>query len=225
MLKQKIRNLANFRRLRKEIAMDIPIDVKVSCTDGTCGESTVVILDPTTEKVTHIVVKENQFPNDEHLVPVSMIKETTPDSIQIACSKEKLAKLDKFIEHEFIRTDIPYEGYPSFRYRLWPYVQPMGIGYIDIKSEHIPPGELAIHRGAHVQAVDGRVGKVDEFLINPINGHVSHIVLREGHLWNKKEVSIPVAQVDHYSDNTVFLKLDKSAIEALPEIPIKRWIG
>jgi hypothetical protein len=36
----------------------------------------------------------------------------------------------------------------------------------------------------------------------------------------KKIVSIPVGQIDHYQDNTVLLKLDNQAIEALPALPI-----
>ena len=204
--------------------MDIPINAVVSCVDGNCGTSTSVILDPTTEKLTHIVVKETRFPNDEHLVPVNIIKETTPNSIQLACKKEELAKMGEFTAHEFIRTEKPYEEYPPNMYMLWPYVHPLEYEYAEVQSENIPLGELAIHRGAHVQAIDGHIGVVDEFLIDPINGHVTHLILREGHLWGKKDVTIPIAQVDHFSDDTVYLKIDKSSIEALPAIPVKRWI-
>ena len=36
--------------------MDIPIDAKVRCTDGPCGQSSHVVLMPTNEKITHLVV-------------------------------------------------------------------------------------------------------------------------------------------------------------------------
>lgn len=204
--------------------MDIPINATVYCLDGICGKSTVVILDPTTEKITHVVVKERGFPNLEHLVPVNRIKASTPDSIQLACSEAELIKMDEFIEHKFIRIEKPYYQYPSGRYLVWPYVQPLENDVIDLRSEHIPLGELAIHQGAQVNAVDGRVGSVDEFLINPENRQVSHLVMREGHLWGKKDVSIPISQIDHISEDTVYLKLDKAGIEALPAIPVKRWL-
>jgi sporulation protein YlmC with PRC-barrel domain len=89
-------------------------------------------------------------------------------------------------------------------------------------NEPIPEDELAIRRGAQVEATDGHVGRVDEFLINPDNDLITHLVLREGHLWGKKDVVIPVSQIDRFEDNTVHLKLDKSEIEALPTIPINR---
>jgi sporulation protein YlmC with PRC-barrel domain len=204
--------------------MDIPINATVSCNEGPCGESTIVILDPTTEKITHVVVKEKRFPNVERLVPLDIIKETTPNSIQLNCSKNELAKMDEFIEHRYIYPDKLFNRYEANQYVMWPYVRPLESHYIDIHTERVPFGELAIHRGTKVQALDGQVGKVDEFLIDPNNRHVTHLILRKGHLWGQKEVTIPVDQVDQIADDTVYLKLDKSSIEALPTIPVKRWI-
>jgi sporulation protein YlmC with PRC-barrel domain len=208
---------------RKEITMDIPIHATVSCKEVTCGESIAVIIDPTKEKITHIVVKEKNFPHVERIVPVNLIEASTSDSIQLKCEENVFAKMDEFIEHHFVRSDTPYFEYLPTEYLVWPYVRPAEVDYRDVQSEHIPPGELAIHRGAQVKSTDGRVGSVDEFLIDPANGHVTHLILREGHLWGKKEVTIPIALVDHISDNTVQLKLDNSSIEALPSIPVKRW--
>ncbi len=68
---------------------------------------------------------------------------------------------------------------------LWPYVTPEAYD-ITLENEHIPVDELAIRRGASVEATDDRLGRVDEFLINPINDTITHLVLREGHLWGQK---------------------------------------
>jgi sporulation protein YlmC with PRC-barrel domain len=73
-----------------------------------------------------------------------------------------------------------------------------------------------------VEATDGHAGRVDEFLVDPANGHITHLVLREGHLWGQKDVTIPVAQIDRIEDGAVYLKLDKESIGALPAIPIRR---
>lgn len=203
--------------------MDIPMNADVSCTDGSCGKSIMVIYNPTTQEITHIVMKEKHHPYTERLVSEKLIESTTPDSIQLSCSKDELGKMDEFIEHEFVRTERSYKRYTPSLVMMWPYAYPSDDYYIDIKHERIPTGELAIQRGEQVQALDGRVGTVDEFLIDPDNGHATHIILREGHLWGEKDVSIPLTQVDHISDGTVYLALDKSSIEALPAIPIKRW--
>ncbi len=54
--------------------MDIPIDAKVQCTDGKCGKSTYVIVNPVKRAVTHFVVKDKKLPeNPDRLVPVEKI--------------------------------------------------------------------------------------------------------------------------------------------------------
>jgi sporulation protein YlmC with PRC-barrel domain len=203
--------------------MDIPIDAEVICSDGNCGQVTYVIIDPTTEKITHVVVRERHFPNEERLVPLDFVGDTTSDSLHLNCDQNHLARMQRFIKHEFMETSVPFESYASSRYLLWPYDIPEE-HLVDIKHEQIPPGELAVRRGAQVIAKDGPVGRVDEFLIDPASGSVTHVILREGHLWGQKDVVIPVSQIDHVMENSVYLKLDKKRIESLPAVPVKRWI-
>ena len=81
---------------------------------------------------------------------------------------------------------------------------------------------MAVHGGADVYATDGRVGKVDEFLVDASDNHVTHLVLREGHLWNQWDVMVPVSAVDRVEKETVDPKLDKHAIAALPATPFLR---
>ena len=45
--------------------MEIPLQAKVECTDGVFGTSAYVLLNPVTDKVTHLVVKEEVSPNTE----------------------------------------------------------------------------------------------------------------------------------------------------------------
>jgi hypothetical protein len=84
---------------------------------------------------------------------------------------------------------------------------------------HIPPSEVALHRGARVKATDGYVGQVDEFLVDPISEQITHLVLCEEHMWGRKDVGIPISLVKHVEGDTVYLKVDKHTIEALPAVP------
>lgn len=199
--------------------MDIPINAKVSCLDGPCGQSILVIIKPTIQEITHLVVSNESIPETEYLVPVDRIAESTPDRIRLNCSREDLMKMPVFARSEFVPSDLI--GFSGGSYMMWPYYAPLA-SYIAPEDEHIPADELAIRRGAKVEAVDGHVGRVDEFLINPSNDQISHLVLREGHLWGQKDVTIPVSQIDHYQDNTVYLKLNKQDIEKLPSLPVRR---
>jgi sporulation protein YlmC with PRC-barrel domain len=199
--------------------MDIPVNAEVHCTDGPYGRSTYIILNPTTRRVTHLVVQEKRFPHAEYLVPIDDVVEATPHLIRLRCTGHELKEFETFIETEFVSSNFAeYAGDP---YMTWPYVIPEA-ETLPVEHERIPPGELAIRRGAQVEATDGHVGRVDEFLVEPKNGDITHLVLREGHLWGQKDVTISVSQIDRIEEDTVYLKLDKHSIEMLPTIRVRR---
>jgi sporulation protein YlmC with PRC-barrel domain len=215
---------------KEATTMDIPVNVDVYCTDGLCGQSTCVLVNPIRKEVTHVVVKEAEAPHDERIVPIEVVLETTPDMIMLQCTRNQLNEMDPFIETEYIREKMPelyggllYSGYMGLNTTwIWPYVVPERAERVAVEHKQIPPGELAIRRGTRVDATDGHVGRVDEFLVNPENEHITHLVMREGHLWGQKDVTIPVSAIDHLGEDTVYLKLDKQGIEDLPTIPIRR---
>jgi hypothetical protein len=176
-----------------------------------------------TDDLTHIVVKEDPFPYEERLVPIKSIQCTVSDCVLLNCFKADLSSMDHFIKHEYVELDKSYGNYPAGRYVYLPYASPIDEDFVDIEHERIPAGELAIHRGAIVQATDGQIGKVDEFLTEQIDGHITHLIMREGHIWDQKEVTIPVSEIDHVEDDVVYLKTSKNEIEALPTVPIHHW--
>jgi sporulation protein YlmC with PRC-barrel domain len=193
--------------------MELPVNAKVMCTDGHCGRSTHVVLNPSTEEITHIVVKEEKPPHAELLVPAGGVTATTRDSITLRYSREELARLEPFVETEYIEVDIPQ--YAGGRYSLAPY-RYQEPETVTMHRETIPPGEVAIRRGAEVEATDGHVGHVDEFVIEPKTKGITHLVLRKGHLWGERQIAIPIAAVERIEEDTVYLNMDKEAIEALP---------
>ena len=204
------------------MTMDIPIDAKVQCSDGLGGRSTLVIINPTTRKVTNVVVRERQDPHTERLVSIRYVVDADDDLIRLSCPRHELSGMREFAQTEFARADIPdYEDPGEFGpYMLHAYVAPKRIA---TKHQSIPRGELGIRRGARVRTIDGKVGRVDEFVVEPASGDITHLVMRDGHLWEQEEVTIPVSAIERIEANTVFLKLDKEDVEALPTMPVKRW--
>ena len=211
--------------------MEIPLNAQVECTDGVCGRSVYVLINPVVDQVTHLVVREDSSPNTEYIVPVDVVTATIADTIRLRCSKAELEKMDPFIKTEFIEEKVPdmYSGYSGGMYGMGayyylPYVTPERTVHVPVEHQQIPPGELAVRRGTRVEATDGYVGKVDEFVVNPENGHITHLVMREGHLWGQKDVIIPLSAMGETREDTVFLKLDKHQIESLPTFPVhRRW--
>ncbi len=211
--------------------MEIPLNAQVECTDGVCGRSAFVLINPVTDEVTHLVVKEDSFPNTEYIVPVDSLSEIIAQTIQLRCSKVDLEKMDPFIKKTYIQDNAP-EGfstpvggmYTTGSYYYLPYVTSGRPVFEPIETQQIPLGELAVRRGTRVEATDGYVGKVDEFVVNPENCHITHLVMREGHLWGQKDVIIPLSAMGETRKDTVFLKLNKHQIESLPTFPLhRRW--
>ena len=198
--------------------MDISINARVSCVDGECGKTTYVILKPASEEITHLVVNNQSFPEIEYLVSIDHVTESTSDQVQLNCSREDLSKMPIFDKLEYVPAIM--SGFSGSPYSMWPYSAPVGV-YVSVEKTQIPEDEQSIRRGARVNAVDGPVGRVDEFLVDPANDHITHLVMREGHLWGQKDVTIPVGEIDHYKENTVYLKLNKQEIEKLPGMPVR----
>src|SRR5512136_1904888 len=98
--------------------MDIPVNAKVVCADGSCGRSVCVILNPATEQITHVAVEGEEYASVGRLVPLGLIRESTADLIHLACTKADLDRLDIFSEVEFL----PTSGYGTSL--MWTYALP-----------------------------------------------------------------------------------------------------
>jgi sporulation protein YlmC with PRC-barrel domain len=203
------------------MTMDIPIGVDVECVDGSCGKSSYVVVNPIRREITHIVVEPGGLlVQPERLVPLDLVAESTPSLIRLNCTKDEFKALELFVDLEYIKEELSDFDYAG-EYLLAPYRLP-DVALTPVEVEQIPPDELAVRRGARVEATDGHVGRVDEFLIDPESEHITHLVMREGHLWGQRDVTIPISKVDRMEENTVYLKLDKESVEALPTIPVRR---
>jgi sporulation protein YlmC with PRC-barrel domain len=198
--------------------MKISLNSRVSCTDGLSGRVVQVIVNPATRKVTHLAVEESKVPHIERLVPVGYIVNTSGDLVNLDCTRQELSRMKPLIEAEFVWAEFP-EFDESCPYMLLPYVIPVRIA---ANHKSLPPGDLCICRGARVQASDGRVGWVDEFAVVPTNGEITHLLLREGHLWGRKEVAIPVSAIERIEEKAVYLNLNRRAVEALPAVQVRR---
>lgn len=194
--------------------MELKWNSSVECADGACGRCVGIIIDPAHLQVTHLVIQENKSLGTQYLVPLDQVAVTFPARIQLRCERQALATMEHFIESKYVRRTIPPVEHGSVDIIMTP-AQVLQV------VEHIPDGEQALHARARVQSVDGDLGAVDGFRVDVTNGHLTHLVFREGHLWGKKDVTIPVSQIDRIAENTVYLKLDKRGIQALPAVPVK----
>ncbi|MHB0878843.1 MAG: PRC-barrel domain-containing protein [Anaerolineae bacterium] len=194
--------------------MDIPIGADVDCVDGSCGRSMYAIVDPVAQRVTHLVVQTGGFVPVQRVVSVDLVSESTPNEIRLRCSRDELDGMEEFAETRFVPGSLPELTYNPTQYWMWPatVAQPPPVEEVS----NTPPGDIAVRRGARVEATDGSVGRIDEFLVDPASGEITHIVLHEGILWGQKDITIPMSQVARIEEDIVHLKLSKEEVAQLP---------
>ncbi len=200
--------------------IDFPLNAKVECTDGYAGRSSHIIINPITRQLTHFVVQhKGQGETVDRLVPIEKVVETTPALIRLSVTEDELVGMEPFTDSHYIQVDVPDYDY----IHVMPYhALPTKTVDESVTDELIPPGELAVRRGAKVEATDGSVGQVEGFLVDPESGHISHLFLQAENVLGKKEVTLPMSAIESVHEDMVFLKLDKRAVEALPAIPVQR---
>lgn len=200
--------------------IDIPLKAKVLCTDGHAGTTTAIIIDPVKRIATHVVVESIKYL--DFLVPLELVANTKPDSVHLQCTIAKMHELHTFTETHYIHDDI----FDDAMYMGSQYIEPYATMVPDysgiVEEEHIPLGELAVHRGATVYAEDGRIGLLEEFIVESETGHVTHIVLSKGHLWGKRDMVIPVTAIDRGEYDSLYLNVTKGNIQDLPGVTIQR---
>ena len=202
--------------------MEIPMNVSVLCEGKTVGRSLYVVINPITTEMTHFVVRDAEHPHVERMVPLSYVNGSSHDEIVLNCSRDRWRHLEPFENTEYIKVQVPhYEG-SGF---AWPYLTTSyKTVQVPVKNPRIPLHARDVHRGARVVAVDGQIGHVEEFIVDPESHHITHIVLAKGHLWGEKDIVIPMAAIKDFDEERVRLTIDRAAISKLPTVPVHRHV-
>jgi sporulation protein YlmC with PRC-barrel domain len=207
-------------------AAEFAIGAKASASDGVCGEVSRLVMDPVALTVTHLVIEPKHRADSGRLVPVHLV-DTTTGQIRLRCTTAEFDKLDPAEEIDQVE-GLDYGGGFGQAEAVQGYGGMGGIGATGmgigmgvghntpvVVQDVVPLGEVDVQRGERVHALDGEIGKVQGFLVDPSDNHVTHVLLQEGHLWGRKEVSIPISAVTGV-DFGIRLNITKKQVEDLP---------
>ena len=199
-----------------------------SCSDGPCGEVSRVVVDPVARAVTHLVVEPKGRQGLGRLVPLDLV-DATGGEIRLRCTVAEFEALDPAEETQFVPGTRGYASYGPEQVLSWPYSSLGGSPGVagdtvsgvseTVTYDTVPAGEVEVRRGEHVHATDGEIGQVEGLVIDPRNHHVTHVLLQEGHLWDRKEVAIPVSAVTGVSDG-IQLNITRQEVQDLPPVDI-----
>jgi hypothetical protein len=206
------------------------IGARASCSDGSCGEVTRIIVDPAARTVTHLVIEPKHQRHNGRLVPVELVDSATGE-IRLRCALGEFERLDPAEEVD-LEEGAEYGGGYNAANSVQGYggTGSMGVGGSVsgtsiggslghrtpiVRHDAVPLGETELRGGEHVHALDGAIGQVRGFMVGPDNHQVTHILLQEGHLWGRKEVAIPISAVTG-TDGAIRLNMTKKQVEELP---------
>jgi len=223
------------------------IGAQVYCEDGECGELTRVVVDPIKRAITHLVVEQPHSQEVGRLVPIDLVETATEQQLRLRCTREKFEAFEAAEDTKFIQAPGGQWGYGQRQMLMLPFFGLGGMGMLGglgmggmggmgglgmggmggmgmgasqqaVTYDKVPPGEVEVRRGQRVHASDGPIGHVRGLVVDPTDHQVTHVLLDEGHLWGKKEVSIPISAVTGVGDDGVQLNLTKAEVADLPPV-------
>ena len=218
--------------------MRLDLGCPVRCTDDAFGELADVVIDPTTRRVTHLVVQPRKT-DPARLVPIERARggEEADGTIVLDGTVAEIGQLERVREAAYLRLgEFPVED-PDWEVGIeemlaQPYYEGLDalgaqpIAYDDHvmwQYDRIPKGDVEIRRASPVTSADGHhLGHVDGFMVDA-NDHIGHLVLEHGHLWGKREVVIPIGAVARVETDAVVLTLSKDEVGALESHRVHRW--
>lgn len=194
----------------------------VTCTDGPGGEITQVVVEPVRREVTHLVVEPKHRLGLGRLVPLTLVAKVDAGrgEVTLSCTTADFEHLDQAEEERFLPEVDGWLGYNPGQVYAWPHygLSPPTLPLPTVEDT-LPPGEVAIFRGDHVRATDGDIGEVKGLAIDATTNRVTHVLLAEGHLWGRKEVAIPIAEVTSV-EGGIEVRLTKGQIQDLPPVEV-----
>jgi hypothetical protein len=206
----------------------------VLCTDKESGKLTSLVVRPGDDAVTHLVVEAARKEIPARLVPFDLVdSELSGDTgrqIQLRCSVAEFEWLDPAEATYSYPEDQGTQVRPGTSEAAWPEYAPPGLmggpglpadsgagqeSTVDIVQDRLP-GEEEVARGQHAHAKDGDIGHVQGIVVDSATGRVTFVLLRAGHLWNRKAVLIPRSAVAAVDADGFHLDLTADQVHQLP---------
>jgi uncharacterized protein YrrD len=193
-----------------------------------------VVVDPATDKVTHLVVKKGLLLTRDKVVPVDQIESTAEEQVVL---KKIAAEPDAFPNFEETE-HIPVAGIEEFERReaeqaqrvIWyhtrielpwwsrgPYPGSSKPLFVKKTRRNIPEGTIPLEEGAKVVDAGGdAVGEIEEVYAEPEEHRVTHLLISRG-TFSKEKKLIPSMWVKDIFENSVRLSVKNEVIESLPD--------
>ena len=216
------------------------IGAKVHGQDGEAGRLIWVVADRARNPwvITQLVVEPVHRSGLGRFVPLDLVSgvDAGTGDVTINCTADQFEQLESAEETQYAPGSGAYPLFGPTQFLSAPYYT----SDVSIEGEEVPftattvtadaplpnVADVAVH-AVPVEATDGKIGEVDGLVIDAGTHQVTHILLREGHLWGRKNVAVPMSavkdpgQADSDPD-ALLLSLTKQEVGDLPPVPVGR---
>lgn len=213
--------------------MRLELGTRVDCTDGPMGALRDVVIDPTRRRVTNLVVEPDREDGVARLVPIELAQpgNESARAIALRLTVEEARRLPPVHEVAYLSVgDVPVDD-PDWDVGIQdvlalPYYttyefEPVPLEFV-ATYDRVPKHEVEVRRASSVRSADGHeLGEVDGFVVDR-DDRITHLVLEHGHLWGRREVTIPIGAVSKVETDAVTLGLTRDEVGALPEVRVER---
>jgi PRC-barrel domain len=220
--------------------MQFTIGASVHSSGGTVGRLIWVVADRARNPwvITQLVVEPRHRSGLGRFVPLDLVAGVDPGTgdITINCTADQFEQLESAEETQYAPGSGAYPLFGPTQFLAAPYYT----SDVSIEGEEVPftattvtadaplpnVADVAVH-AVPVEATDGKIGEVEGLVIDAGTHQVTHILLREGHLWGRKDVAVPMSavkdpgQADSDPD-ALRLSLTKQEVGELPPVPVAR---
>ena len=98
--------------------MRLEMGASVRCEDDVLGELADVVIDPTTKRVTHLVVEPHHEIGPARLVPIDFAQEGDGQQISLRCMADEVRRLAPVHEFAYLR---PASSLSTIRIGTWAF--------------------------------------------------------------------------------------------------------
>jgi len=215
----------------------------ISATDGNIGEVKDFYFDDESWTVRYLVVDTgNWLPGRKVLLsPISLGKVNHLDqSVEVNLTKEQIKEspgidADKPVSRQYEMSYFDYYGYPYYwagPYTWGPaaYPAPMPMAsrtrdeIEEAKTREQESSDPHLHSanevvGYYIQATDGDIGHVEEFVLDDEDWVIRYMVVDTRNWWPGKKVVVAPEWIERasWNDSRVYVNLSRGNIEQAPE--------
>ncbi len=204
------------------------IGANARCRDGLCGVVIGMIVETAGWRLSHLVVEPQHRSGLAKLVPVDLLQ--AGPEVALSCSMTDFDKLIPAEETSFLPANTGgYGGYGPGQMVILPRltlgdgniagsaVKDLGNAFQPVVSELIPEGEAEVRGRESVTATDGEIGEIRGVVVDSATYHLTQIVLQEGHIWSRKQVTIPISAVASIGQE-LQLNMTVEEVQKLPAV-------